>query len=106
MEVVPSELRAEKAQASPEKLQQWWDAGLKEIGDGKVAVLLLAGGQGTRLGRFQIACSNPTCKIATLERRYMEVVMASFLCHVLVGSFVVVLFLCFFLSNIVLFLLK
>jgi len=51
MEVVPSELRAEKATASPETLKQWWDAGIKEIGDGKVAILLLAGGQGTRLGK-------------------------------------------------------
>ncbi|KAI9205589.1 nucleotide-diphospho-sugar transferase [Polychytrium aggregatum] len=36
--------------ASKEKLDHWRDLGLQLIADGKVAVILLAGGQGTRLG--------------------------------------------------------
>ena len=36
--------------ASPEKLKAWHAAGMKAIADSHAAVLLLAGGQGTRLG--------------------------------------------------------
>lgn len=49
LEPIPESARDSVASAGEELLKQWQDAGLEAIGESKVAVLLLAGGQGTRL---------------------------------------------------------
>lgn len=46
----PSERYEAEADCDPEKIAQYRSRGLQEIAKGTVAVLLLAGGQGTRLG--------------------------------------------------------
>ena len=53
MECVPEDIVAKKSSVSEERKQKWWDDGLTEISHNSVGVLLLAGGQGTRLGKTE-----------------------------------------------------
>ncbi|KFY19381.1 hypothetical protein V491_04468, partial [Pseudogymnoascus sp. VKM F-3775] len=50
LEPLPESATASILDSAPEDLKTWYDSGLDLIAAGKVAVLLLAGGQGTRLG--------------------------------------------------------
>lgn len=50
LEPLPSSACASILDSDAVDIQRWHDHGLKLIGDGKVAVVLMAGGQGTRLG--------------------------------------------------------
>jgi UDP-N-acetylglucosamine/UDP-N-acetylgalactosamine diphosphorylase len=50
LEPFPEDKIAAVARSSPDQLDEWRSVGLRLISEGKVAVLLLAGGQGTRLG--------------------------------------------------------
>lgn len=50
MNPVPDDLKGSFLRSTREELKEYELAGLKAIANGEVAVLLLAGGQGTRLG--------------------------------------------------------
>uniref|UniRef100_A0A0E0DIA2 UDP-N-acetylglucosamine pyrophosphorylase n=1 Tax=Oryza meridionalis TaxID=40149 RepID=A0A0E0DIA2_9ORYZ len=50
VEPVPESSVSKVEERSPEDKERWWKKGLKAISEGKLAVVLLAGGQGTRLG--------------------------------------------------------
>ncbi|XP_047169855.1 UDP-N-acetylglucosamine diphosphorylase 1-like [Vigna umbellata] len=50
IEPVPENSVSTVEDRSQEDRERWWKMGLKAISDGKLAVLLLSGGQGTRLG--------------------------------------------------------
>lgn len=50
IEPVPEASVSTVEERTPEERERWWKTGLKAISEGKLAVLLLSGGQGTRLG--------------------------------------------------------
>lgn len=50
MQALPDDVFARLSEANERELECWYNEGLKQVSQGQVAVLLLAGGQGTRLG--------------------------------------------------------
>lgn len=50
LEPLPDVALASILDSDPKDIQQWYNAGLKAVSENKVAVVLMAGGQGTRLG--------------------------------------------------------
>ncbi|KAG0199839.1 UDP-N-acetylglucosamine pyrophosphorylase [Mortierella sp. GBA30] len=50
LDPLPEECFDSVLEAAPERIQEWQTIGLKQIAQNKVGVILLAGGQGTRLG--------------------------------------------------------
>ena len=50
VEQLPEDATTSTIDSDEEALTKWYDAGLKLISENKVAVVLMAGGQGTRLG--------------------------------------------------------
>jgi UDP-N-acetylglucosamine/UDP-N-acetylgalactosamine diphosphorylase len=50
IEPIPSSVTSSVLDSEPEDLKKWYDTGLEHIANNQVAVVLMAGGQGTRLG--------------------------------------------------------
>ena len=50
IEPLPAEALASLLESNDEEIEKWYKAGLDLVADNKVAVVLMAGGQGTRLG--------------------------------------------------------
>lgn len=50
LEPLPASATASIIDSDPADLKSWYDAGLKQVAENNVAVVLMAGGQGTRLG--------------------------------------------------------
>ena len=47
---IPESVTSSILDSKPEHLEKWYDAGLEYVSQNKVGVILMAGGQGTRLG--------------------------------------------------------
>lgn len=54
IEPIPDHMAGSIDEASKEQLESYRQKGLKAVSEGSVCVLLLAGGQGTRLGMIKI----------------------------------------------------
>jgi UDP-N-acetylglucosamine/UDP-N-acetylgalactosamine diphosphorylase len=50
LEPLPESATSSILDSKPEDLEKWYNSGLELVADNKVAVVLMAGGQGTRLG--------------------------------------------------------
>lgn len=50
LEPLPEDATSSVLDSSPESLDKWYNSGLELVAQNKVAVVLMAGGQGTRLG--------------------------------------------------------
>ena len=50
LEPLPDDTTASILDSDPSAIEQWYNSGLDLVADGQVAVVLMAGGQGTRLG--------------------------------------------------------
>jgi UDP-N-acetylglucosamine/UDP-N-acetylgalactosamine diphosphorylase len=50
LEPLPDNATSSVLDSKPEDLQKWYDSGLELVANNQVAVVLMAGGQGTRLG--------------------------------------------------------
>ena len=67
MEPIPEHMAGSVYESSKEQLNDYRKRGFKAIADGSVCVLLLAGGQGTRLGKCQWE-KIFSCSISSLNR--------------------------------------
>lgn len=50
LEPLPERATASMLDSDPKDIQQWYDEGLRQVAENRVGVVLMAGGQGTRLG--------------------------------------------------------
>jgi len=68
MEPIPDHMAGSIDEASKEQLENYRQQGLKAVAESSVCVLLLAGGQGTRLGMNEIILSSLTFDLLSSRR--------------------------------------